>query len=161
MRRVHAETARDHGGGHEQDQQRAHAVIAETFPELREEQRAQTARVAEESVVLCGLIRLHDVDCDLIRIIGPWRLTALSLHTGLPVWAPSTFVQLHWRHAGASRSPAAIMRSTYGQIHCVRESTTLVRAAAKSREALPRPPRALSCRDEHRPLRKRPQQQQP
>ena len=45
---VEAEAALGDGGGHEQDQDRAHAVVGEALPHLRDEQRRESARLAEE-----------------------------------------------------------------------------------------------------------------
>jgi hypothetical protein len=46
-----AEAADGRSRCHEQDQQRAHAVVAEAFPHLGKEERGQPARVAEEGCV--------------------------------------------------------------------------------------------------------------
>src|SRR5207245_8798430 len=41
-------------GGHEQNEQRAHPVVAEALPHFGEEESRQAARVAEEALVLLG-----------------------------------------------------------------------------------------------------------
>ena len=43
--------------GHEQDEQRAHAVVAEALPHLGEEQRGEAARMAEERAIVAGCER--------------------------------------------------------------------------------------------------------
>ena len=53
-RRIEAEAARRGRRGHEQDQQGAHAVIAEALPHLGEEQRRQAAGMAEKRPVAGG-----------------------------------------------------------------------------------------------------------
>ncbi len=49
---VEAEAARGDRRRHEEDEQRAHAVIAETLPHLGEEERRQPARVSEERAIV-------------------------------------------------------------------------------------------------------------
>ncbi len=46
-----AETAVRDGGGHVEDQQRAHAVVAEALPHLGQEEGGETAGMAEEGAV--------------------------------------------------------------------------------------------------------------
>ena len=52
--RVEAQPARRGRGGHEQDEQRAHPVVAEALPHLGEEQRREAARMAEERAIALG-----------------------------------------------------------------------------------------------------------
>src|SRR4051794_28774222 len=47
-RRTKPQPPRRNGGCHEEDQERAHAVIAEALPHLGEEKRGESARVTEE-----------------------------------------------------------------------------------------------------------------
>src|SRR5207248_8353695 len=49
--RIESQTASRDRRGHEQDQQRAHAVIAEPLPHFGEEERRQSARMTEERAV--------------------------------------------------------------------------------------------------------------
>ena len=49
-----AEAAAGRGGGHEQDEEGAHAVIAEALPHFGEEQGRQPAGVAEKATVVAG-----------------------------------------------------------------------------------------------------------
>ena len=42
--------------GHEEDEERAHPVVAEALPHLGEEQRGETARMAEEAGVDCASV---------------------------------------------------------------------------------------------------------
>jgi hypothetical protein len=50
--RLEAESARRDWRGHEQDEERAHPVIAESLPHFGEEERGQSARMTEERVIV-------------------------------------------------------------------------------------------------------------
>src|SRR5581483_1483357 len=52
LRYGEAETAGGRGGGHEENEERARAVIAVALPHLREKQRGQTARMPEKTRIL-------------------------------------------------------------------------------------------------------------
>ena len=52
----HGHAAGRDGRRHEEDEKRAHPVVAEALPHLRKEQRGQTARMSEEGSVGRGLI---------------------------------------------------------------------------------------------------------
>ena len=54
FRRGKAQAAVRHSGGHEEDQQRAHSVVAEALPHFGEEERGKAARMAEERAVPAG-----------------------------------------------------------------------------------------------------------
>jgi len=56
-RRLEPEPARGDRRGHEQDQQRAHAVVTEPLPHLGEEQHRKAARMAEECTVVGARLR--------------------------------------------------------------------------------------------------------
>ena len=60
LRAVEAEAAVHERGGHEEDEERAESVEGEPLPHLREKERREAARVAEESAVV-------DVRCDVGR----------------------------------------------------------------------------------------------
>ena len=60
----HRHAAGGDRGGHEEDQERAHAVVAEALPHLREEERGQAARMAEERPVR------QSVDSRIFRVRG-------------------------------------------------------------------------------------------
>ena len=62
-----AEPAGRHRRDHVEDEERAHAVIAEALPHLGEEQRGEAARMAEETLISrSGRIR-HRGECNLSR----------------------------------------------------------------------------------------------
>src|SRR5574340_1206890 len=58
LRNVEAKSSTRGGGCHEQNEEGAHAVIAEPLPQLRHEQRRQATGVPEKSLIVFSRVRL-------------------------------------------------------------------------------------------------------
>src|SRR5665213_873910 len=76
-RDVHPHAMLVHRRDHEQNQQRADAVIAEALPHLSEEERGKAARMAEEGMIVGGRQRVGGHSPDYRRLLQLWVMSVV------------------------------------------------------------------------------------